>query len=539
MKLQKIKNLIKPLCPSETITVFNREIQAKYLLWILLFLGIFLRVFYLGAVPGGLNQDEAFAGYEAYSLVKYGVDSSGYAFPVYFVSWGSGMNVLNSYLMMPFIAIFGVHAWTVRFPQVLTACVSLYIFYRLFKRFLGEKQALTALAVLAICPWHIMMSRWGLESNLAPGFLLFGLYAFVLGVEKPKFYIVSAVCYGLSLYCYATIWPVVPLLLILQALYLVWVKKFKISIEMVIAVVVLAFLAMPLLFFLLINNGYMDEIKLGFFSIPKLIYMRDSEISFSNISMNFKNLWNILWTQNDSLIWNCTEKFGLYYKGGFVVAIAGFIYSGYRTIKSIIKRKFDLHALLMINFLVALALGCLVYVNVNRINCIHISIVAFIAVALFRFFDVICKKTAAGKYAVAAVVLAGYLGVFSFANYYFEEYAKIIEPVFQKGLDEALEYANEIAQENDTIYVSPIYSYSKVLLLDEFPVKEYIDTVQFSNYPSAYLTASSFGKYVFDFDTLYGEGVYVVDKDYGQSLIEYGFDVKVFDTVAVAKYNYN
>ena len=67
-------------------------------------------------------------------MLHYGMDSAGYAFPVYFVSWGSGMNVLNSYLMMPFIGIFGVHTWTVRMQKMITACVSLYLFYSLFSR---------------------------------------------------------------------------------------------------------------------------------------------------------------------------------------------------------------------------------------------------------------------------------------------------------------------------------------------------------------------------------------------------------------------
>ena len=28
--------------------------------------------------------------------------------------------------------------------------------------------------LLAVCPWHIMTSRWGLDVDLAPGFLIFG-----------------------------------------------------------------------------------------------------------------------------------------------------------------------------------------------------------------------------------------------------------------------------------------------------------------------------------------------------------------------------
>ena len=40
----------------------------------LFLLGVLARCWALGAVPGGLNQDEAFAGYEAWSLLTSGVD---------------------------------------------------------------------------------------------------------------------------------------------------------------------------------------------------------------------------------------------------------------------------------------------------------------------------------------------------------------------------------------------------------------------------------------------------------------------------------
>lgn len=58
------------------------------LFFIILAVGIFARVYKFGSLPGGINQDEAYAGYEAYSLLHYGKDSFGYSFPVYFISWG-------------------------------------------------------------------------------------------------------------------------------------------------------------------------------------------------------------------------------------------------------------------------------------------------------------------------------------------------------------------------------------------------------------------------------------------------------------------
>ena len=43
-----------------------------------LLIGIIARAVCLNSIPGGLNQDEAFGAYEAYSLLHYGTDSFGY-----------------------------------------------------------------------------------------------------------------------------------------------------------------------------------------------------------------------------------------------------------------------------------------------------------------------------------------------------------------------------------------------------------------------------------------------------------------------------
>lgn len=177
----------------------------------ILLAGCAARLLALGALPCGLNQDEAFAGYNAWALLHYGVDSSGYHNPVYFTAWGSGMNALESYLMMPFIALFGTGTAVLRLPQALAACLSLFAVYGFGKRTFGRGFALCALAVLATSPWHVMMARWALESNLAPAFLLFGLYCFVRGLARTRWLYASAAAYGLSLYAYATIWPLCPL----------------------------------------------------------------------------------------------------------------------------------------------------------------------------------------------------------------------------------------------------------------------------------------------------------------------------------------
>ena len=53
-----------------------------------------IRLIDIGKVPNALNVDEASTGYEAYSIMKYGIDRAGNSYPVYLYAWGSGQSAL-------------------------------------------------------------------------------------------------------------------------------------------------------------------------------------------------------------------------------------------------------------------------------------------------------------------------------------------------------------------------------------------------------------------------------------------------------------
>ena len=57
---------------------------------------------------------------------------------------------------------------------------------KLIKELKNEKVAIIGLAFFVICPWHIMKSRWGLESNIFPDLVLWAVYFIVLALKKNK-----------------------------------------------------------------------------------------------------------------------------------------------------------------------------------------------------------------------------------------------------------------------------------------------------------------------------------------------------------------
>jgi len=83
---------------------------------LILGLNTFARVWEFGSVPEGLHQDEASIGIEAFNLYHFGVDRNVAPLPVNFISWGNGMDALDGYILIPFVAVFGLKPIPVRLP---------------------------------------------------------------------------------------------------------------------------------------------------------------------------------------------------------------------------------------------------------------------------------------------------------------------------------------------------------------------------------------------------------------------------------------
>ena len=492
----------------------SRDAKRRLCFWAIFALGLAARLWRFGAVPEGINQDEAFAGYEAFCLLRDGMDTAGYRFPVYLTAWGSGMNALESYLMLPFVALFGLKTWVVRLPQLLVGLLSLPAARGIARRLRDETQALVTMLLLAICPWHVLLSRWGLESNLAPGFLLFGLYFFLRGVEDSRFFWLAGLCYGLSLYAYATIWPFVPLMLALSLLYCARHHKLRFDRNLLGGGLLLFLLAAPLLLFLAVNYGLMEELRTPFFSVPKLLVLRAGEFSLRHIPENLKNLFTILWTQSDGLPWNYAEGYGLLYPLSAPFALLGLLFLVERRRR---RPGFDPRALVLFQLLAGLLLGALVSVNVNRVNLIFPPLVFLTAEGL-------CWFGARFRSRPLPLLLAAYLVCFGFfVRSYFTDYSARLRASFAWGLEEALDAAQT---QDKTVVLSGDVYYPDVLFYTAYEPAVFRESVKYQVYPAAYLRAASFDGYRFGWEgETEADAVYLLSPwTKGDALNEAGFE---------------
>ena len=182
--------------------------KTTVLLFIIFILGSFLRFYTLGEVPVGLHRDEAFLGYNAYSLLKTGKDMNGIALPLHLKSFlysPAGY----SYASIPFIAAFGLNAFSVRFASALFGTLTILLTYflvrELFKssRLTSYISLLTSL-LLAVSPWHLNLSRTATENTLAVFFITLGTLLYLLWHRNQRFIMLLAsfVSFAISLFIY-------------------------------------------------------------------------------------------------------------------------------------------------------------------------------------------------------------------------------------------------------------------------------------------------------------------------------------------------
>ena len=187
--------------------------KINFILVLVIVIAIFLRFYQLGSIPAGFLNDEANAGYDAYSLLLTGKDQWNSFFPLNnFVGFGDFQPPLNRYSLLIPIFLFGLNEFAVRFISALAGVLSVVAAYFLVKKLVSQKAAYFSALLLAVMPWAIGLNRIGHESNLAILFLITALFFGFLQKSKSSLYY-SVIFLSLSMYTYSAYILYAPLVL--------------------------------------------------------------------------------------------------------------------------------------------------------------------------------------------------------------------------------------------------------------------------------------------------------------------------------------
>ena len=237
---------------------------------LLLAVGAFVRCYRFPELPMGQNQDGSMAGVEAFCLVNKGTDQYGTSWPTYFEAWGySQMSTLYSYLLIPFVKLFGLSKFTLRFPMLLMGLLTPPLMWDAARGALrGKNFALTALFLLALNPWHMVLSRWALEANMLPHVVLLAAELLLVGTRRRWALYLSMVVFGLAPYAYGLAAVSVPCILLPMAIFLTARKKVK-PLDLVICVAVFAAVSAPYYVTMVINAFGLETMTLGKMTMPR------------------------------------------------------------------------------------------------------------------------------------------------------------------------------------------------------------------------------------------------------------------------------
>ena len=524
-------------------------------------LGCFLRFYHLTTLPDGLNQDEASIGYEAFSLAFYGVDRYGNPFPVYPITWGSGGgSPLLIYLTALSFKLFGVSIFVLRGTVAFFGCLTLPLFYLLVKEaksslsglqssptgLQSSPTGLLGMLLLAIAPWHILLTRWTLDYGLIP--FTFGLAILVLMKAARKkstgLYVLASALAALNMYSYGSANIVIPAFLLLSVFFLMRGKILSVR-QLFLCMLMFLLVCAPLFLFYFINVCKLPEIITPFFSVERFRSDHTASVflSFSDLFLRGEGIKNskelLLYLSvgvENGEYYTYMPGYWTFYVFTFPVTLVGFVVSLKRMRKGrreATRKEQDAAAdprsgshslsgtvaaeeIVFSAFLASFLFGLTVRISINHIIMVYLPLLYYTVCGYDAFMRVAAYSASGkagglpGKFGrqiflfPALTLLVGFL--FFVRDYYGGRYnALCADSIFFRGYGEACVYAEEAGKKEAGSPSALIYSTSTNMIspfmiavfYTRMPPATYVKTVHYKNLHSEFLVADAVGKFRF------------------------------------------
>ncbi len=508
--------------------IANRSIL---LLGVILAIATVFRTYKLGEVPYGLNQDEVSTAYDAYAIGYFGIDRAGNSLPLFLESWGSGMQALPAYFLIPFYYFFGVSIMTMRLCAAFCGVMSVFFSYYIFSNFYSKFQGLLTGFFVAISPWHIMQSRWFFEAAFFPFIFLaaFALYVHALKRKSIPHLFFASAGFSLCLYTYAPAYFFIPLFFFCCSIFVLQQTTFE---RRTVAISLGIFVAccLPLGYYLLINSFNFPEIN-TIVSIPALQSAPRYETFTNNFSIlrlseRFFGFFKLMFYQRDELPYNAMPKFGILYPFAWMFFLVGLG----ATCWSILLRKNWNSILIILWLTIALILVSIIDANLNRAN---------IVVLLFLLIVTMGLGTVARLH---IGVLYGILFIYSIFSYqfavgYFGDYQWQTAPHFFHSFNNALSVLEDDGDQKfcitDTVKMPYIYT----LFHFKIDPRLFIATVEFDNPGEEFQKVKSFDRFTFGLGNcdIESTDVFLLANEELESFQSAGMKIQLVDDYAIIR----
>src|SRR5437773_7403 len=106
--------------------------------------------------------------YDAWNIWQTGRDHTGVLFPIHVFANGENIPPVAVYYTAPFVGLLGLSEFTTRLPFALAGTGTVFFVGLLGRRWAGPIAGGVAALSLALSPWHINFSRFGIQASLLP-----------------------------------------------------------------------------------------------------------------------------------------------------------------------------------------------------------------------------------------------------------------------------------------------------------------------------------------------------------------------------------
>ncbi len=519
------------------------------LLVLILCFGGFLRIWNLTGLPDGLQQDEASIGYEAFCLATTGMDRNGFHWPVYPITWGSGGgSPIMIYLNVITTLLFGSGIWSIRIVPAFLGTVTLLLFYLLLRKGFGERTSLAGLLIFALTPWHIILSRWSLDSNTMPFWQALATFLLIRAVlctdhkRQTRRYLLAAFFFGVCLYSYGSANVVIPLTLLFSCVYLLLQRRISWP-QLAGCFAVFLAACLPLALFYAVNFLGFPEIAASWISFPKFTSSHFGSVFVSfdrtlpaSLLHNAKELVRTLTVGLDGEVsWNAMPGYWTLYCFTWPVTLAGAVVC-IRTAKDHI-----VHCIMLAELAAALLFSLFIQQDINREVLLFLPLV-YCMVMGFRWLYLTLReipRRIPGKLLAVLPLMLFLVGFASFAkDYYGGTYNEVAATDFMPGYGDAMVLADRLACEKEAEgKSSTVYStydlvaspFMLTLYYTGYDPQTFRDTVVYKDPEAEFRVASSFGHFIYGLpvsedalsaltEETYADDIFVLTKAQAQAM---------------------
>lgn len=453
------------------VQIFKNERYMKYIervFIVICCLFVFITKFYkLTEIPYGIHVDEAGMGYDAWCLANYGVDRWRNHLPVYLVNFGGGQSALYAYLCAVLVRFNGgnVNLLLMRLPGAIISFAAYISALFLLYKAVGKRWMMIGAFLLAIVPYFIMQSRFGLDCNLLVNMITISVLLLQRALEKKKttMFIIAGVSWGLTYYTYALSYIPNTIILLILVIYLLWVER-ALWKKLMFFLFPVGVLGMPLALVVLVNELKLAQINLPFLSIIRIPQYRGGEVSFSfeRAVENAKTIVKSILFR-DWMEYNAFSGYYTMYRISIPFIIIGFVLLGVHCFKVWRRREYRIEQIWWLIFVVyfIVSLG-VAEPDINKMNGIFFSLFIFLMWGIKGIYLLVRRFHKKIAYILMCVIIGIYAkDAFSFTNFYFGIYPEYIYPqfLFLGTYEEILTHLEDEGMEQETVYVDSLYVY--------------------------------------------------------------------------------